>query len=170
MLLENTPKAKAKAQATDQKPSWEERVVSLELQARDRESHVSAQAATIVSQTAKIEGLTATVTALNAADEARKTAEASAYMASIKARACELGSPIDADDLAQVQAQFDSGNPDLAKVLGGAFLGKAEALGAGDTGSTIQTVTLGATDETNKQIDASLERARARAGLAPKEA
>jgi len=149
---------------------WEERVIALEAEKKKRDALLAKQDEQLSAQTAQISGLSATVDALNAAEESRTKAASLAYVAQIKTEACAAGCAIPEKDIEQVQKQFDAGNPELAKTLGGAFLDRSKALGAGPAGGPkSKTVTLGVTEAQQADYEAEMADFRRRQNIKKKQ-
>lgn len=113
---------------------------------------------------AELASIKAALLALEEAEDARKKKEADAYVAQLRRKAVELGSPIPEDDLARVAAAFERGEEETARALGQAFFSRAQALAG--RGKSTKTIPLtGSREQDEREVDEDLERRKARLGL-----
>lgn len=142
----------------DTDTTWEERIMKLEGQDDEKQALLLAVRDELGKGTDKITALEATVAALTKADLDRKTVAAEAYLAGIKAEACNAGSPISVENLATVQKHLEKGDHETARELGDTYLQLSKATGGGNVGPRDPAkVTLLATTPDDEFLDKSAE-------------
>src|SRR5690606_8361319 len=99
-------------------------------------------------------------------ERSRLEAEDKAFLEHLRAASAEAQSPIDAADVARVEAHLKAGRREFARELGEVLLAKAQASG----GKPVKTVsaTPPPRQDTAEAAQSGVERLRARAGLGKK--
>lgn len=111
---------------SDQNVSWEDRVVALELEAKQERERRAAAEKTVTERDASIVALKTTVAEFKAAADKRRADEIETYVGGLKAQAAPAA--IEESKLASVQSLFAAGMDTEAKVLGAAILANAKSV------------------------------------------
>lgn len=121
-----------------------EKLAAAEAALADSQALLAERDAQLSAAQAQLEAAETRLAAFVEAEAQRKRAEADAYVDELADFAANLQSPIPAEDLDKVRAQFDAGNADLAKTLGEAFRSRSQALASTAAQEGAREVSLGA--------------------------
>jgi Mg-chelatase subunit ChlI len=139
-----------------------DRLAVLEHELAEANAQRATMGAAIAERDAQLTALQSTVEVFKQASADRRSAEVAAYTADLQTKATALQSPIPADDMEKIAELFGAGRDDTARVLGDAFLSRAEArasTGGAPAAATPLGSSAGRTEVDRQEMMASMYRA-----------